>query len=150
MLTTICFGRCRTSSGHRCITKESYTGYKSWLWYKIIVCNEISVIVYTSEVSPRLATLQNPTHGDVRTGHHRYQKWVLNTSSFSHLSLHSHLPNIYHLHSPSGSSVPVSISRDAHFTYTSPTPQDPHPTRNISPTRTGKNPSTSLRRVSCN
>jgi hypothetical protein len=51
---------------------------------------------------------------------------------------------------PKSSSDSVRTSRDAHITYTSPTPQDPHPTRTLSPTRTRRNPSISPRRVSCN
>jgi hypothetical protein len=91
MLTTTCFGRCGPSSSHKIVSQR--------------------------KVSPLLTTLQSPAHGDHRTGNHRYQKWVLNKSSFSHLSLHSHIPNNYHLHSPPCSSDPVRTSRDPHITY---------------------------------
>jgi hypothetical protein len=46
MLTMSCFGRCRPSSGQQnCITKRSSTGYKTWLWRKFILSNEILLFI---------------------------------------------------------------------------------------------------------
>jgi hypothetical protein len=41
---------------------------------------------------------------------------------------------------PKSISDPVGNSQDAHITYMSTTPQDPHPTQTVSPTKTGRNP----------
>jgi hypothetical protein len=50
--------------------------------------------LYTSNVSPCSATLRSPTHGDHRTGHHRYQNVaVIQYASHGTPTSHTHHPH---------------------------------------------------------
>jgi hypothetical protein len=60
-------------------------------FHRNVATCKATVIVYKSIVSPRSATLQNPTHGNHNTGHHRYQKSQCSSTHLTGRPLHIHI-----------------------------------------------------------